>query len=170
MRVSAAGAALLCLSFFVFCLPAVLKAEKPTVGWVEKVKIFPGELVIHAKLDTGADSSSLHASEITEFERDGETWVKFTLVNLYGQKHTFEKKVIRTVRIKRPGSYSQKRSVVRIGVCLGKNYMETDATLVDRTKYNYQMLLGRLFVAGQVLIDPAIAYTTEPNCKVPGKA
>jgi hypothetical protein len=138
---------------------------KKTVGWVERVDLMPEDLVLHAKLDTGADSSSLHASDIVEFERDGENWVRFTVENWLSQKVDFEREVKRTVRIKRHGKPSQKRNVVRIGVCLGNVYRETDVTLVDRTNFKYQMLLGRIFLAGLFAIDPAVTYTTEPRCK-----
>ncbi|MEN8720357.1 MAG: RimK/LysX family protein, partial [Oceanococcaceae bacterium] len=40
-------------------------------GWVEKVRLLPGEIPLKAKLDTGAKTSSLHAEDISLFERDG---------------------------------------------------------------------------------------------------
>ncbi len=51
--------------------------EKTTVGWVEKVQIHPGNLLVEARLDTGADTSSLHCDCITSFDRNGEKWVSF---------------------------------------------------------------------------------------------
>ena len=37
-----------------------------------------GMVGLRAKIDTGASTSSLHASDIQPFDRDGESWVRFT--------------------------------------------------------------------------------------------
>jgi hypothetical protein len=44
-------------------------------GYLENVQIMPSALELKAKLDTGADHSSLNASEIRIFNRDGKRWV-----------------------------------------------------------------------------------------------
>jgi len=45
--------------------------NKQIVGWVEKARIYPGNLVLQAKMDSGADNSSLNVPHLVEFERDG---------------------------------------------------------------------------------------------------
>ena len=37
-----------------------------------------GIIGLRAKIDTGASTSSLHASDIQPFQKDGEDWVRFT--------------------------------------------------------------------------------------------
>ena len=37
-----------------------------------------GMVGLRGKIDTGASTSTLHASDIVPFERDGEHWVRFT--------------------------------------------------------------------------------------------
>ena len=49
--------------------------EKGIFGWIEKVKIHPGKILLHAKLDSGADHSSLSAMNIKEFKKKGKNWV-----------------------------------------------------------------------------------------------
>ncbi|RMG43035.1 MAG: hypothetical protein D6719_04615 [Candidatus Dadabacteria bacterium] len=145
----------------------LIAQEKEILGWVEKVKIYPPRLILHAKLDTGADYSSLHARNITEFKRNGQDWVSFVVVNRYGNTIRLEKEVIRHALIKRHGGKHQKRSVIRLGICVGNTYMEHDVNLVDRRNFDYQMLIGRKFLAGNIIVDPAVTYTAEPRCKIP---
>lgn len=152
------------LIFLIFPL-SVLAQTKQIIGWTEKVKIFPGDLVIHAKIDSGADTSSLHASEVHEIDKDGERWVRFDVINRYGKKTTIERPVHRIAVIKRHNGKFEKRQVIRLGICLGTVYLEADVTLVDRTNFDYQMLIGKSYLAGNSLIDPAISYTAEPHCK-----
>lgn len=139
---------------------------KQVVGWLEKARIYPGNLVVIAKLDSGAKNSSLNVSHITEFTRNGEQWVRFKVTSRYGKTVTFERKVQRVVKIKRHGAMPQIRFAIRLGICLGSSYEEAEVNLVNRSDFNYQMLIGRSFLKGNVIIDPSLIYTTKPNCKV----
>ncbi len=146
-------------------LPAVA-AEKTVVGWIEKVRIYPGNFLVHAKLDSGADYSSLDASNLQFFERDGKKWVRFDLAeNHTGNKVTIERPLLRWAPIKRHNEEPQRRPLIKLGVCLGNIYKETEVNLVDRKNYYYRMLIGRKFMEGAVIIDPAAKYTVEPNCQ-----
>ena len=150
-----------------FCSTHHLYAEeKEVVGWVEKVKIFPSNLIVQGKLDTGADYSSLSASHIEEFEKNGESWVKFSLKNRFGETKEISERVQRIALIKRHGGKApQKRPVIRLAICLGSHYMETDVNLVDRSNFDYQLLIGRNYLAGNVLVDPSSTYMAEPSCQ-----
>ena len=138
---------------------------KETLGWVEKIRIFPGDVVLHAKLDTGADYSSLSARDIDEFAKEGKRWVRFSVVNRYGKETTLERPVQRYALIKRHNGKHQKRPVIRLGLCVGVSFMETDVNLVDRTNFEYQMLIGRSFLAGHAIVDAANTFTREPDCQ-----
>ena len=62
------------------------------IGGVESVYIPPFEIPFQARIDTGAATSSIDAQNITPFERDGEKWISFDIVNKKtSQKHHFEK-------------------------------------------------------------------------------
>lgn len=139
---------------------------KQVVGWLEKVRIYPGNLIIHAKLDTGAKNSSLNASHITEFTRNGEQWVRFNVIDRYGKTVTIERKINRTAKIKRRGGRAaQPRYSIHLGICLGDFYREAEVNLVDRSDFIYQMLIGRSFLADNFIIDPSAKFTTKPICK-----
>ena len=54
-------------------------SEPAIYGWIETVTFPQAGLQLEAKLDTGAQTSSLDARSIEEFERDDEPWVRFRL-------------------------------------------------------------------------------------------
>jgi len=134
-------------------------------GWVERVSIFPGNLQIKAKLDTGARNSSLNASDIEEFERDGATWVRFKLKNWKERTVSMEARVTRLATIKQHGAQSMTRPVIRLGICLGNVYKEVEVNLEDRGKFIYQMLIGRSYLRHSILVDASATFTIIPNCQ-----
>jgi hypothetical protein len=154
---------------------AASEKEKLQVGWVEKVRLIPGNIVIPAKIDTGARNSSLNAYDVEEFTRDGQKWVKFKVTNKNGDSAKFELKVARHVRVKRRSLKNRldlkghKRPAVMLGVCLGNVYREVEVNLADRRRFNYQMLIGRSFMKGRIVVDPSKKYTMEPKCEVEKK-
>jgi hypothetical protein len=146
-----------------------LAHAKEIVGWVEKVRIYPGKLLVEARVDTGADISSLHCDCITSFDRNGEKWVSFVVETSDGRPVLMERKVVRVAKIKRHFGEVQERMVVKLGVCLGKTYKEAEVTVVDRSGLTYPMLIGRDFLEGDFLVDPSVSYKTEPQCNRPEK-
>jgi hypothetical protein len=144
-------------------LPAAA-AEKQIVGWVERVRLHPGNMPLEAKLDSGAEYSSIDATDIKEFTRNGEKWVRFEINDHHGKSVTLERKLLRHATIKRHFFKSQARPVVRLWICVGKFYRETDVNLVDRTGFIYPLLIGRKFMEGRLIIDPGVQHATEPDC------
>jgi hypothetical protein len=134
-------------------------------GWIENVSIFPGNLKIKAKLDTGARNSSLNANHIEKFERDGVNWVRFKLKNWKGRTENIEARVIRMATIKQHGDKSMTRPVIRLGICLGNVFKEVEVNLEDRRKFNYQMLIGRSFLQKSILVDSSVTFTVQPDCQ-----
>ncbi len=53
----------------------------PIIGGVETVYVPPFEIPFQARIDTGAETSSIDAKNIRPFERDGEKWVSFDITN-----------------------------------------------------------------------------------------
>ncbi len=134
-------------------------------GWIENVSIFPGNLKIKAKLDTGARNSSLNANHIEKFERDGVNWVRFKLKNWKGRTENIEARVIRMATIKQHGDKSMTSPVIRLGICLGNVFKEVEVNLEDRRKFNYQMLIGRSFLQKSILVDSSVTFTVQPDCQ-----
>ncbi len=159
--------------FFVIISPGVFAKDviakeavaKEVTGWVENVRVSPGGVLITAKIDTGADTSSLHCDCTNKFFRDGEPWVQFKITGINGKQASLEKKVERTIKIKRHFGAVQERDVVRLGLCLGGQYQERDVSLVDRSGFKYDLLIGRKFIAGKFVVDPSQQFLLEPHCE-----
>ena len=139
-------------------------SEKLVVGWVERVRIYPGDFEIHAKIDTGAKTSSLNAPDLKVFTRDGEEWVSFEVTNRGGVTQRFEEKIFRVSKIRQHGGRIQQRPVVMLGVCVGIVYKMTEVNLIDRKNFNYQMLIGRRLMKDQVIVDPGRTFIVKPQC------
>ncbi len=140
-------------------------AETPTFGYLERVTIYPGPISIEAKLDTGADNSAIHATNIKLGLRDGKQWVSFEVVTKANAIRRFEKPVVRIARIKQRSGPPQERPVVLFEICLGALKRAVNVSLVDREHFDYRLLIGRSFLAGHALVDSGAEFTTEPNCR-----
>jgi len=139
-------------------------SEKLVVGWLEKARIFPGGFRLSAKIDTGADNSSLSVQDLTWFQREGEEWVRFVVIDEAGRQHKLEKKLVRLARIKRHSAARQERAVALLGICVGAIYREVEVNLVDRSKFKYPLLVGRSFLSGALTVDPSKTFSVEPEC------
>jgi hypothetical protein len=141
------------------------QAGAKTFGWVEWVELLGGDLRLKAKLDTGALTSSLDASDITRFRRNGRRWVAFTIADADSESTVrVERPLLRNVRIVRHHGESQRRPVVSLPVCFGSVYDEFEFSLIDRSNFIYPVLLGRRALEGRVLVDPESSLTVAPKC------
>ncbi|SFB88944.1 Uncharacterized conserved protein [Marinospirillum celere] len=119
------------------------------------------DLILSSRVDSGANTSSLHAINIREFERDGDTWIRFTTQyedsDEQIQDVEIEAPLTRKVTI-RQASGSEERPVVKIRMRLGSIVQDTEFTLTDRGDMSHPALLGRRFIMDIALIDVAATY------------
>jgi hypothetical protein len=150
-----------------FAYASLLNAAE-VVGWLEKVVVQAdgASLLMKAKIDSGAQTTSIHAKGYELFDREGQKWVRFNVANFAGEKTNFERPVVRTAKIKRHFGEYQERPVVMLGLCLDKIQVETEVNLVDREGLNYKLLVGRKYLAGNFFIDSGNTFTVEPRCDV----
>ena len=143
------------------------QADVPVYGWVERVRVQLGDhsARMKAKLDSGARSSSLHATDIEVFRRDGRRYVRFrTPLPDDPESALLERPVTRMVRIKRHTGPYDRRPVVRLPVCLGDGWHEVEVSLTDRSRFIYPLLLGRRALGGVALIDPDQTHLRPARC------
>ena len=164
MRHSPVAPALLLCLLAVFAPPTQARGSH---GWVEFVELhLDGQpLRVKAKLDTGARSSSLDATDITPFERDGKRWVRFRPSRSgLDEAPLVEQPVARYVRIKRHSGPYDRRPVIRLPLCLGDELRTVEVNLTDRGRFIYPLLLGRKALAGLAVVDPAQTFVRPPRC------
>lgn len=137
----------------------VKKAHLPIVGEVEPVYFLPMKSPFLARIDTGATTSSIDAKDIVYFERDGERWVTFKLVNRKTkEEHVFEKKIERSFKVKRAGD-DERRKAVKMEIKMGKEVFNAFFSLADRESFDYQGLIGRNILTGRFIVDTSTSYT-----------
>lgn len=131
-----------------------------------------GVVGLRAKIDTGASTSALHASDITEFERNGQPWVRFTahLGTLVLRRHRCEAPLVAHKTIKSSNGQAQTRYVIRTLLALGERAWPVEFTLTCRKTMRYRLLLGsRALESGHWLIDPSRTYLQDkPQILTPG--
>jgi hypothetical protein len=138
------------------------KSKLPNIGWREWVGL--PDLVsrkIKVKVDTGARSSSLHASEIQHFEKNGQTFVRFK-VHPYHQSpdRSVEAKarVIEFRAVRSSSGASTMRPVIVTKVVLLDQIWPVELTLADRGSMGFRMLLGREAIRGRFLVDAGQSF------------
>ncbi len=128
---------------------------KLVVGEVEKFYLAVPGLILDARIDSGATTSSLHATNIQRFERDGEDWVRFNILNPQsGKEITLERELSRNARILQSNTDgAERRPVVELPFVIGNHHQTAEFTLSDRSHLTYPVLLGRNVLRDVMLID-----------------
>lgn len=127
------------------------------MGWKEHVSLpLLGIDKIVAKVDTGADTSCLHAVSIEPFLHHGHIHVRFVTCPVQFDESSALACMTPTIdyRIVRSSNgQHERRYVIETDVVLGGQHIATELTLSDRSELNFRMLLGRDFLKGHCLID-----------------
>jgi hypothetical protein len=148
---------------FVFFINPVY--AKDVIGKIEMVGINNADFSLRAKIDTGAKNSSLNASNYHLSMRGEEKWIRFDVTNQLGKSITLEKQIIRFVKIKRKEATTQQRPAILLDICIGKVSKQVEVNLINRSNFDFQMLIGRSFLRGDFIVDVEKSYTADPRCQ-----
>lgn len=138
------------------------KSNLPVIGWREWVGLPDlGIKKIKAKVDTGARSSSLHAFDLEELERDGEKWVRFSI-------HPVQRKSDKTIEteaqvleyrsVRSSSGKASLRPVIMTNVTLLGISWPVELTLANRDEMGFRMLLGREAFRRRFVVDAGSSY------------
>lgn len=124
--------------------------KKVKIGWLEEIELPEFNIQnLAAKIDTGAYTSSLHATKIRPFLKDGVSYVQF-----YANGEVKCVKPVHSQRVvKSSNGHEELRIVIETVVKLGKRKILTQFTLADRKDMDYRVLLGRKFLRKRYIVD-----------------
>lgn len=152
------------------CNPTITRTEavykpleignKIVIGAIEKITFEQMGIMLDARIDTGALTSSLSATDIRPFERDGKQWVSF---RVHGEKDdkknwVFERRIVRNIMIKRHEEESQLRPVVKLKILIGQIKQIAEFTLTDRSQFEFPVLVGRNILTDIAIVDASYEY------------
>lgn len=124
---------------------------------------FPGLNIsaIKARVDSGAKTSAIHASNIQKISRKGEKWVRFEVYPIQDTRRITircEAKIIDQRIVKSSSGISEKRYVIQSSMKIGDYQWNIELTLANRDSMGFRMLLGREAMENRVFVDPANSF------------
>ena len=137
-------------------------SQKKIIGKREIVSILDLELFdLDVKIDTGADSNSLHCDDIYI---DDENFVHFTLLDkVHPAYHTKKIKMplYKIKKVKSSNGTIQIRASIKVDILFYNKRYTTVISLTNRSDMKYPMLIGRKFLANRFLVDVSQEYLTK---------
>jgi ribosomal protein S6--L-glutamate ligase len=116
---------------------------------------------IKARIDSGAKTSSIQATNISTFNRNHETWVRFEVNPMQDNLSlTLDcvAKVIDVRKVKNSSGVAQKRFLILVPIRMGKQTFEIELTLSKRDNMEYRMLLGREAMQKRYMVNPDLSF------------
>lgn len=156
------------LSFLGFINLSSQFQAKSTYGYLEPVILYPDEIPLVAKLDTGAVTSSLSAKDIHIYEKNGKDYVKFKVSHPdIEEMPEYDLPLKRITKIKERANKEkskkyQPRPVVKMPIYFdGKTY-DIMVNLIDRSHFSTPMLIGRRALDKfNAVVDSTVKYTIQ---------
>lgn len=134
--------------------------EKILVGARETIDLPELELFeVATRIDTGAQTSSLHVDHISENKVTGMLDFEF-----HPDSHDVTKtikcsaKIVDRKRIKSSNGEKERRYIINTIAVMGELKWTVRLSLTNRSSMNHLMLLGREAMKGEMLVDPEFSY------------
>lgn len=131
------------------------------IGYLEKVDIPELDLFdLDGKIDTGADSSSLHCDSMV-VNGDTVTFVLHDEVHPSYHGRSITLPIAKRKRVKSSNGKSEERIFIRTKLKLGHESYDADISLSNRANMKYPLLIGRKFLSHHYFIDVSKKYLTK---------
>ena len=127
--------------------------------WVALPQLGIGPL--RARVDTGARSCALHATNQEVFEKDGQDWVRFVVhLGFDGARKCQQcaAPLVGLRRVKNTSGEIEERFTINTAILIGDYQWEVDITLTNRERMRYRMLLGRQAMKHHAIVYPGHTF------------
>ena len=137
-------------------------ADLQQIGWRELVSLPDlgiGEM--KAKIDTGARTSALHAVDVEIFRKEDEDWASFVVPRLGRDRRSA--RLVDQREIRNTSGIPENRMVVETTLLLGRHRWRIEASLANREKMEFDLILGRTAIRRHgLLVDPGRSFLAGP--------
>ncbi|MCU4674595.1 RimK/LysX family protein [Catenovulum sp. 2E275] len=124
------------------------------------------------RVDTGAQTSSIHVDNLRKVTRKGKPWVEFDIhPNIYNVDEVIHcESPIKDIRwVKSSNGTRQQRYVIETVFEVGGQNWPILITLTDRSDMTYMMLLGREGMQDKILVDPSETFLCTEHAQQEGE-
>lgn len=128
------------------------------IGTIEMVSL-PNDSIhdVPAKIDTGADSSAIWASNI-KVENGRLSFNFFGPGSAYFREEPVVSSAFKTTSVKNSFGHNETRYKIRLKVKVGSYTLTRWFSLADRSRNTYPILLGKNFLKGRFVVDVSQKY------------
>lgn len=143
-------------------VPSMTEDRRKLIGWREWVGLPDlGVIEVKAKVDTGADNSSLHAFDIERYSEGGIEMVRFEIHPRQRKRRPSIACVAEVAgerKVRNPGGRLETRPVIRTTLVVAGEKLDALVNLTTRDEMTFRMLLGRRTVRSRFVVDPGRSY------------
>lgn len=131
------------------------------IGWQERIDLpLLGLTNLKTKIDTGARTSALHATNIVEFEKCGTPWVRFhTRFDDDAHDTDIQSPIQDRREIKNTSGIPEVRIVIRTKFKIADRLWSIDLSLTERSEMKFRMIVGRTALRKHnIVVHPGKRY------------
>ena len=118
------------------------------------------QLKVKTLIDSGATTTALDARSIKMYvNRKGRRWVYYDFYHKpTGKTVSMHQRVSRVARVITHSGKPSERAVVKNAVSIGSTKHFVEMSLINRSNFPQQLLIGRNYLAGTALIDSGKSF------------
>ncbi|MBQ6130395.1 ATP-dependent zinc protease [Candidatus Saccharibacteria bacterium] len=139
-----------------------MNSDLTVIGSTEYLSI-EGIDHVPAKIDTGADSSSIWVSDLDVSESGTLSFVLFDKNSVFYTGEKIERQNFSVLVVRSSTGHEEIRYRTELSFVLGGKPLKSQFTLSSREKNHFPILIGRKTLANHFLVDVSIRHVEKPT-------